>query len=320
MILITGAAGFIGSYLVGKLNSYKVRDLLLCDDFSREDKVPNFQNKSYLKLIEREELFGCLPEYAGKIEAVIHLGARTDTTSQDIAAFEHLNTGFTRKLWEFCTREKIAFIYASSAATYGDGSLGFSDTISPDSLHPLNPYAVSKNDFDRFACAQTETPPFWCGLKFFNVYGPNEYHKGRMASVVWHAFRQISEHNSLKLFRSHRPEYPDGGQMRDFIHVDDVCEYIWFIYKRQSYKGLLNIGTGKARTFTDLASAVFKAMDKDVKIEWIDTPEDIRDSYQYFTEADTNRLHSIQYYRPILSLEDGITSYVKNYLLDGKYY
>jgi ADP-L-glycero-D-manno-heptose 6-epimerase len=320
MILITGAAGFIGSYMVGKFNKYKVRDLLLCDDFSKSYKKANLINKEFIELIEREELFDRLPIYSGKIEAVIHLGARTDTTSQDIAAFEHLNTGYSRRLWEYCTQEQVAFIYASSAATYGDGSLGFSDSISPEYLHPLNPYAVSKNEFDRFASVQTMTPPFWCGLKFFNVYGPNEYHKGRMASVIFHAFRQISDSGSLRLFRSHNTSFPDGGQMRDFIHVDDVCEYIWFIYKRQSYKGLLNMGTGKARSFNDLANAVFCAMDKVVRIEWIDTPEDIRNSYQYFTEADTRRLNSINYPRPVKSLEEGILSYVKNYLLEGKYF
>eukprot|EP01034_Spumella_vulgaris_P009718 gene9718-12334_t len=225
-----------------------------------------------------------------------------------------MNTEYSKTLWEYCTKNRVNFIYASSAATYGLGEKGYSDDTAPSELKPLNPYGDSKNNFDAWALAQTERPPFFCGLKFFNVYGPGEGHKGRMASVVYHAFKQISETGGIKLFRSHNPEFKDGEQKRDFIYVDDVAELIWFIYKRHPRMGLLNIGTGEARTFLDLARAVFAAMNKEPNITFVDTPEDIRDKYQYFTEADSKNLKATGYYKPITSLEDGVTKYVREYL------
>lgn len=321
MIVITGAAGFIGGYVAAKFNEYGVRDLILSDDFSNDSKRKNHAGRCCIDKIHRDELINVLErDYAGKVEAFIHLGARTDTTEQDAELLNRMNTEYTKSVWNYCTKNRINLIYASSAATYGGGEKGYSDTIPPEELHPLNPYGISKNEFDKWALAQTETPPFFCGLKFFNVYGPGEEHKGRMASVVYHAFRQISETGKLRLFRSHKTGVADGEQKRDFIYVDDVAELIWFIYKRHPHKGLLNIGTGEARTFLDLGKAVFSAMGLDPNIEFIDTPEDIRSAYQYFTQADVTRLRATGYYKPLTSLENGVDAYVKNFLLTKETY
>lgn len=316
MIVLTGAAGFIGSYTAKKLNDYGIRDLILSDDFSDLAKAINHENIICIAKIQRDELVETLErDYKGKIDAIIHLGARTDTTEMDADLLNKLNTEYTKNVWNYCNKNRINLIYASSAATYGLGEHGYSDDTAPDLLKPLNPYGDSKNNFDKWALAQAEKPPYYCGLKFFNVYGPGEGHKGRMASVVFHAYNQIKETGKLKLFRSHNPEFKDGEQKRDFIYVDDVAELIWFIYKRQPRKGLMNIGTGEARTFLDLGKAVFEAMGKEPNIEFVDTPEDIRDKYQYFTEADTKNLHAVPFYRPITSLENGVGKYVKEYLM-----
>ncbi len=321
MIVITGAAGFIGGYVAAKFNAYGVRDLLLSDDFSDTSKRKNHVGRCCIAKIHRDELIQILErDYAGKVEAFIHLGARTDTTEQDAGLLNRMNTEYSKSVWNYCTRNRINLIYASSAATYGGGEKGYSDATHPAELHPLNPYGISKNEFDKWALSQVETPPFFCGLKFFNVYGPGEEHKGRMASVVYHAFQQIQETGKLKLFRSHKPGVADGEQKRDFIYVDDVAELIWFIYKRHPHKGLLNIGTGEARTFLDLGKAVFSAMGLEPNIEFIDTPEDIRSAYQYFTQADVTHLNATGFYKPITSLEKGIELYVKNYLLPQAIY
>lgn len=316
MIVLTGAAGFIGGYTAQKLNDYGIRDLILSDDFSDADKAANHENIICIAKIHRDELIAKLEsDYKGKIDAVIHLGARTDTTEMDAELLNRLNTEYTKTVWNYCTQHRINFIYASSAATYGLGENGYSDDVAPEALKPLNPYGVSKNEFDKWALAQTTTPPYFCGMKFFNVYGPGEGHKGRMASVVFHAYHQIKETGKLKLFRSHNAAFKDGEQKRDFIYVDDVAELIWFIYKRHPHKGLLNIGTGEARTFLDLGKAVFAAMGKEPNIEFVDTPEDIRDKYQYFTEADTKNLRAVPFYKPVTSLENGVEKYVKDYLM-----
>lgn len=316
MIVLTGAAGFIGGYTAKKLNEYGIRDLILSDDFSDARKAPNHENVICIGKIHRNDLVETLErDYMGKIDAVIHLGARTDTTEMDADLLNRMNTEYSKNVWEYCTKHRINLIYASSAATYGLGEKGYSDDVAPADLKPLNPYGESKNNFDQWALSQTQTPPYFCGLKFFNVYGPGEGHKGRMASVVFHAYHQIKETGKLKLFRSHNPEFKDGEQKRDFIYVDDVAELIWFIYKRQPRKGLMNIGTGAARTFLDLGNAVFSAMGVEPNIEFVDTPEDIRDKYQYFTEADTKNLKATAYYRPLTALEDGINKYVKDFLM-----
>jgi ADP-L-glycero-D-manno-heptose 6-epimerase len=253
---------------------------------------------------------------------VIHIGARTDTTEFNKEIFDELNLNYTKKLWSICAKSSIPFIYASSAATYGLGEFGYDDddvSIIPK-LRPLNPYGDSKNDFDKWALQQKTRPPYWVGLKFFNVYGPNEYHKGRMASVIFHAFNQIEQNGKVKLFRSHNPNYTDGGQLRDFIYVKDLCSVILFLHKNKVANGIYNLGTGTARTFLDLAKNTFKAMGVEENIEFIDTPIDIRDKYQYFTEAKMNKLVKAGYTKPFSTLEEGLSDYVKNYLSGHKYY
>jgi len=321
MIIVTGAAGFIGSCLVRKLNKKGFNNLILVDDFSNEKKNKNLSLKTYSKKIERLELFEWLEVHYRKIDFVFHLGARTDTTETDKNIFDTLNLGYSKKIWNACVQYRLPLVYASSAATYGSGELGYDDDqdLIP-SLKPLNPYGDSKNEFDKWVLQQTEKPPFWAGLKFFNVYGPNEYHKGRMASVVMHAFNQIKENGSMKLFKSHNPNFEDGMQLRDFIYVKDVIKVCMFFLHKKRADGIYNLGTGHARTFKDLALATFKAMDLEPDIEYIDTPEDIRDKYQYYTEANMNKLKSIGYRTHFYPLEEGIKDYVRRYLTDKNYY
>jgi ADP-L-glycero-D-manno-heptose 6-epimerase len=321
MIIVTGAAGFIGSVMTGRLNRDGFSDLILVDDFSREDKKANYLEKEYTALVGREEFITWLEKNHRFAEYIIHLGARTDTTEFDVNVFNHLNLNYSKSVWEACVNYGLPLIYASSAATYGSGELGYRDDHDlVGKLQPLNPYGKSKNDFDHWALQQEKKPFFWAGLKFFNVYGPNEFHKGRMASVIYHAFQQISNSGKMKLFRSHNPDYKDGEQMRDFIYVKDAVEVIMHMMKTRKHSGLFNLGTGRARTFYDLVTATFRAMDREPQIEFIDTPADIRDKYQYFTEARMEKLRGSGYRVEFSSLEDGITDYVKNYLLPGKYY
>lgn len=322
MIVVTGAAGFIGSYVTGYLNRKGLTDLVLVDAFNNTSKQPNLTGKQFSKQIERDTFINWFDQNAADIKLVIHLGARTDTTEFNRQIFDELNLEYTKAIWNICTQNSIPLIYASSAATYGDGNLGFSDDHSIVSqLKPLNPYGESKQAFDLWALAQTNTPPFWVGLKFFNVYGPNEYHKGRMASVVLHTFKQIQETGQMTLFRSHNPEYKDGEQLRDFIYVADVAQIIYFFMNHpQVPNGLYNVGTGEARTFIDLASATFNALGLEPNINFKDTPEDIRDKYQYYTQAEMSKLRAAGYTADFTSLEDGITDYVQNYLQQQRYY
>lgn len=316
MIIITGAAGFIASFVARKFNEYGIRDLILVDDFSKPGKAHNHQDIRAINRIDRNELFTVLDEkYKGKIDAFIHLGARTDTTEKSVELFNELNVEYSKNVWNYCAKNNVNLIYASSAATYGNGDKGYSDFLEPKDLTPLNPYGDSKNDFDKWALEQKQTPPYWLGLKFFNVYGNGENHKGRMASVVFHAFNQIKESGKVKLFKSHKEGYAHGEQKRDFIYVDDIAEFIWYAYKSHPKAGLLNMGSGQARSFLDLAKAVFAAMGIEENIEFIDTPEDIRDSYQYFTEAETEKLKQSGYTNQFRSLEQGIQDYVQNYLM-----
>lgn len=317
MIVVTGAAGFIASFLVGHLNELGHHDLILVDDFSRADKNLNLSDKKYLKKIDREEFPAWLQNTSEEIDIVFHLGARTDTTEMSVALFDKLNLNYSKEIWRICTEKSIPLVYASSAATYGGGEFGYDDNqeIIPK-LKPLNPYGESKNDFDIWVLKQKQTPPFWAGLKFFNVYGPNEYHKGRMASVIFHTFNQIKTNGKMSLFRSHNPKYKDGGQLRDFVYVKDVASVCEYLMNSKPASAIYNLGSGIARTFLDLATLTFKALDLEPIIDFIDTPIDIRDKYQYFTEANMTKLVNAGYKKPFHSLEEGVFDYVQNYLIN----
>lgn len=323
IILLTGAAGFIGSYLLGFLNKQGFKNIIIADEFGEEDKWFNFDSKEFIAKVEREVLFDWLEENKPAVSFVFHLGARTDTTEFDYSVHEKLNVDYSKNIWNYCVTNNIPLVYASSAATYGSGELGYNDDHGlVEKLHPLNPYGVSKNEFDKWVLrqAQDKQPSFWAGLKFFNVYGPNEYHKGRMASVIFHSFNQVRSTGKVKLFKSHRPDFKDGQQLRDFIYVEDVAKVCCWLMGSNVPSGLYNLGTGKARSFEGLAKATFAAMGKEPVIEYIDMPEDIRDKYQYFTEANMSKLKQAGYTEKFCSLEEGVMDYVKNYLLPSSYY
>lgn len=323
MIILTGVSGFIGSCMLTALNeSGYERDVVVVDDFYKVYKDKNTDGKSVREWMHRDIFLDWFEKTSQRVDFVIHLGARTDTTLMDTQVFDELNVNYSKRIWNVCALRQIPLIYASSAATYGNGDLGFSDdhdTI--EKLQPLNPYGDSKHQFDLWALAQEQKPPFWIGCKFFNVYGPNEYHKARMASVVFHTFRQIKNTGKMQLFKSHKAGFADGFQSRDFIYVKDVLNMIlYFMQNQQCESGIYNFGTGLARTFLDLATGTFAAMDLSPEISFIDTPEDIRETYQYFTEADMSKLKKTGYANPFTTLEDGVNEYVREYLRKGKYY
>jgi len=328
IIVVTGTAGFIGSVCVQFFNERGWNQLLLVDDFGVEAKRKNWEQKQFIKVIERQSFIEQLPSLDFTIDAIVHLGARTDTTEFNYAIHEELNVEYSKALWNYAAEKQIPFIYASSAATYGGGENGYNDSHEIlDKLTPLNPYGVSKNEFDKWAIAQNATPPTWAGLKFFNVYGPNEGHKGRMASVIFHAFHQIKETGLVKLFKSHKEGFEDGQQLRDFVYVKDVVNVIYWMLQKMiatkwdtSLNGLYNLGTGKARSFYDLAANTFTAQGLQPNIEFIDMPLDIRDKYQYFTEANMHKLIAAGYDQPFSSLEEGVKDYVANYLVPAKGY
>ncbi len=319
MIVVTGAAGFIASCLVSKLNEEGFNHVVVVDKFDNDEKNKNLVDKNILDYVDRDDFLEWLDTVGDKVEFIFHLGARTDTAEFDQELLDTLNTEYSKAVWRKCIAYQIPLVYASSAATYGLGEHGYEDddSIIPD-LKPLNPYGISKNEFDKWVLEQETTPFFWAGLKFFNVYGPNEYHKGRMASVILHAFNQIQKTDGMKLFRSHNPEFKDGEQQRDFVYVKDVVDVCYFLMHHRKDSAIYNLGSGKARTFLDLCRAVFKALDKPENISFVDTPEDIRDKYQYFTEANMGKLKGIGYTQEFTELEDGIDHYVSNYLLNSK--
>ena len=337
VILVTGAAGFIGSCMVGYLNRKGFHNIIIVDAFDDESKKNNYEGKKIIARVERDELFDWLRDHPMQIDFVFHLGARTDTTEFDYSILEKLNVDYSQRMWNYCAEKNVPLVYASSAATYGGGELGYKDDHElPFKLNPLNPYGRSKNEFDKWALGrshdpsgvetrhalslQNSVPPFWAGLKFFNVYGPNEYHKARMASVIFHSFNQIQSSGKVKLFKSHKPGYKDGEQLRDFVYVKDVVDICYWLMNEKPASGLYNLGTGKARTFRDLVTAIFKSLGKEPSIEYIDTPIDIRDKYQYFTEADMSKLQKAGYREEFYSLEEGVETYVKNFLIERKYY
>lgn len=320
MILLTGTAGFIGSNVLQMLNDKGLQDIIIVDDFAVASKKNNWEGKKFAQTIDRNILFEALAKENFPISKIIHIGAKTDTTLMDTEIFEVLNVSYSKKLWQYAVAKQIPFVYASSAATYGAGELGYDDVESKiANLHPLNPYGHSKNDFDKWVLLQSEVPPHWYGLKFFNVYGPNEYHKGRMASVIFHAYNQIKQNGTVNLFQSHKPEYQDGGQMRDFVYVKDVCAVINYLITEQPASGIYNLGSGLARTFNDLIAAIFSALQLPTKINYIPTPIDIRESYQYYTQANMAKLIATGYKNEFYTLENGVADYVNNYLLHYKY-
>ncbi|MFN5022436.1 MAG: ADP-glyceromanno-heptose 6-epimerase [Chitinophagaceae bacterium] len=327
-IVVTGAAGFIGSVFVQYLNEQGFHQLLLVDDFGVEEKRKNWEQKQFIKVIERQSFIAQLENDEFEVDAIVHLGARTDTTEFNYAIHEELNLNYSKSLWNYTTQKKIPFIYASSAATYGAGEHGYDDNHDiVNQLTPLNPYGVSKNEFDKWALTQINQPLSWTGLKFFNVYGPNESHKARMASVIFHSFNQIKQTGLVKLFKSHKEGFKHGEQLRDFVYVKDLVKVIgWMLHQMMSNSwnanknGLYNLGTGKSRSFYDLAANTFKAQGLAPNIEFIDMPLDIRDKYQYFTEANMAKLRAAGYTAPFYSLEEGVNDYVANYLLPAKGY
>jgi ADP-L-glycero-D-manno-heptose 6-epimerase len=320
MIVVTGAAGFIGSALLGYLQELGYGDLVAVDDFSRPDKLPNLEGKKLSHCVHRDDFFEWFSHHGQHVQFVHHIGARTDTAEFGEEVLNHLNLEFSKKVWQLCTEFSVPMIYASSAATYGGGECGFSDDPATlAKLKPLNPYGESKHRFDLWVMEQKQAPPFWAGFKFFNVFGPNEYHKTRMASVVYHAYNQIQSSGIMHLFKSHHSDYKDGAQQRDFIYVKDVLKVLLHFMENRKNSGLYNLGTGQARTFEDLVTAVFLAMGKPKDIRFIDIPEDIRDKYQYYTQADTNRLIAAGYHDGFQTLEEAVGDYVSNYL-NGKNY
>ena len=321
MIVVTGAAGFIGSYIVGKLNREGFKDIVLVDKFNDPLKNQNYQSKIYREMIDRDDFFTWLADNQKLVQIIIHMGARTDTIGQEPEVYHQLNLEYSQNIWKACINYGLPLIYASSASTYGDGSKGFDDDHDLVSLfEPLNLYAQSKHDFDKWALQQTEQPYFWAGLKFFNVYGPNEYHKGRMASVILQAFHKIDETNEMRLFRSHRPDIADGHQSRDFIYVEDVARVIRFFMDNRKHSGIYNVGTGINRTYIDLAKAVFKSMGKAENIGFMDTPTDLMGKYQYYTCANIEKLRSVGYNQDFYTLEEGIDEYVNSFMMKSACY
>lgn len=318
MYLVTGGAGFIGSNIVAALDAKHPGHVSVSDRLRDGDKWRNISTSELAAIVDPAQTLDWLDRNASQIKAVIHMGAISATTETDVDKIVRNNVHLSQALWVWCTQHAVPFIYASSAATYGDGARGFDDENTLDAmaqLRPLNPYGWSKLLFDKWVLRRLAeghpTPPQWAGLKFFNVYGPNEDHKGRMKSVVRHAFPAAHSGEPVRLFRSHHPDYTDGGQMRDFVYVKDCVSVITWLLETPKVSGIFNLGTGQARTFKDLITALFVALDRTPQFEWVDTPEDIREKYQYFTQANMSRLTAAGYTQPFWSLEDGVKDYVR---------
>ncbi len=319
MIIVTGGAGFIGSCIVRTLNDMGMEDIIVVDHIRETDKWMNLRNKRYLEYINRDDFLPRLPEFAGKVTLIIHMGACSATTEKNFDFLYKNNFEYTKALWKFCVDNQAGFIYASSAATYGDGTQGFDDRTDINKLCPLNGYGYSKQLFDQWVEKELKngkpSPRQHVGFKFFNVYGPNEYFKETMASVIFHTFHDVRKSGKKGLFKSYNEKYADGGQLRDFIYVKDICKVVQYMIEHPEVSGLFNLGTGKARSFYDLAVATFNAMGVEPDIEFIEMPEALRSKYQYYTQADMSRLRGIGYREEFYSLEDGVTDYVQNYLM-----
>lgn len=312
MIILTGGAGFIGTNVLVGLNDIGKSDILIVDNINKTQKWQHLVGRSFYDYIHKNNFWEWMEACPRlEIEAIIHLGACSDTTEDDFDYFMENNVHYSQKIWEFCAERNIPLIYASSAATYGDGIKRFSDDhFQISKLRPINAYGFSKQLFDLWVLKQKKTPPRWYGLKFFNVYGPYEDHKGRMASVVFHAFPQARDHGHIRLFKSHKPEYEDGEQKRDFIYVKDVVDVILFLLNGNATSGIYNVGTGQRRSFNDLAKAVFQAMELEVNIEYFNMPERLLSRYQYFTEAEIAKLRRAGYSNKFTELEDGVYEYI----------
>lgn len=314
MIIVTGGAGFIGSCVVRSLNEAGRSDIIIVDNISETDKWMNMRNKKYIKYVHKSRFLEELPTYEN-VEAIVHMGAQSSTTERDFDYLWENNFEYTKALWNYCAEKHISFIYASSAATYGDGSFGFNDRMDIDKLLPLNGYGYSKQLFDLWVKHQAKSfPAQYCGLKFFNVYGPNEYFKGSMASMVFHGFNQIKETGKVKLFKSCNPNYADGGQLRDFVYVKDICKVIMWLLVNKHVSGLFNVGTGRAQSFAELAEATFHALDLEPNIEYIDMPEKLRGKYQYYTKAEMSKLYDAGYPFEFMDVEKGVRDYVQSHL------
>jgi len=320
MIVVTGGAGFIGSAIVWELNRRGEKEIVIVDELGTDEKWKNLVGLQFEDFVNKQKFIDDIKkETFNIVDAIIHMGANSSTTEKDADHLLNNNYLYTKTLAEYCLKNNFRFIYASSAATYGDGSLGFNDDESKcGTLRPLNMYGYSKSMFDILA-ENHDLFKKIVGLKYFNVFGPNEYHKGDMRSVVHKAFEQARDTGKVKLFKSRNPKYKDGEQMRDFIYVKDAVNMTLYFLDNKNLNGLFNVGSGKARTWNDLVTALFKAMDKTVNIEYIDLPDHLADKYQYFTEADLSKLKSAGYNKEITSLENGINDYVKNYLLSKQY-
>ena len=316
LIIVTGGAGFIGSCVVRTLNDNGYTNLVVVDNIASTQKWKNLRNKRYVEYVNKEDLKKRLDKKVyDKCKAVIHMGACSSTTQTDFDYLWKNNVEYTKMLWRFCVDKKIPFIYASSAATYGDGEKGFSDDINGiDELIPLNAYGYSKQAFDQWALREDSKPPQYVGLKFFNVYGPNEYCKGSMASMVFHGFGQIKETGKIRLFRSCNVKYADGAQERDFVYVKDVCDVIMYFLEHPKYSGIYNVGTGRAQTFRELAEATFEALGIPANIEYFDMPDTLKANYQYHTQADISSLRKIGYKKEFHDLKSGVRDYVCEHL------
>lgn len=316
-IVVTGGAGFIGSCIVRTLNDAGRADIIIVDNIASTEKWKNLRNKKYLAYIHKSRFLQMLPDMEG-IEAVIHMGAQSSTQERDFDYLWDNNFGYTKALWDYCSRKQISFLYASSAATYGDGSEGFDDRCAIERLMPLNAYGYSKQAFDLWVRYHArEHPAQHVGFKFFNVYGPDEYFKQDMASMVYHGYRQLRQDGEIRLFRSGRPDYADGAQLRDFVYVKDVCDVVLWFLNHPEQSGLFNVGTGKAHSFAQLAEAVFHALGMEPVIRYTGMPRHLEKTYQYYTQAEISSLREAGYTKAFADVETGVKDYVRGYLEQG---